>query len=161
MKHLPTLPEYLSSLQVFAGFVLLDLQFSVRCCVGHCLFFCFFSFDRCIACPIIYGFQQFIWHLQTFFYFKLQYLYLLHVLSLLATESLLINQHSWLQNVENKYSFVFWLLHCLSSRFMASGYCFVIFKLECKLTTYHSNMTYVITKLYYSCNMLVLNKLFL
>ena len=46
-----THPDHLNSPLVFSWFVQLNLQFSVQCCVDHCLSVCSFCVGYCIVCP--------------------------------------------------------------------------------------------------------------
>ena len=77
-QELLTLPEHMSSPQVFSGVrVTRSLVFYV-CFVDCRLSFCTFSFDHCVVCSSIYGFWLLLWYLQTLlfnmfslFYFKL------------------------------------------------------------------------------------------
>jgi hypothetical protein len=65
-QELPTLPEHLSSPQVFSGVrVTRSLVLYVRF-VDRCLSLCTFSFCHCVVCSSsIYGFWLPLWYLQT------------------------------------------------------------------------------------------------
>jgi hypothetical protein len=65
-QELLTLPEHLSSSQVFSGVCVTRSLFLCVCFVVRCLFFCTFSFGYCIVCSSsIYGFWLPLWYLQT------------------------------------------------------------------------------------------------
>ena len=61
-----TLPEHLSSPEVFSGVRVTRSLVLYVCFVDRCLSFCAFSFDHCVVCSSsIYGFWLPLWYLQT------------------------------------------------------------------------------------------------
>ena len=60
-----TLPEHLSSPQVFSGIRVTRSLVLWVCFVDRCLSFCTFSFGHCVVCSSsIYGFWLLLWYLQ-------------------------------------------------------------------------------------------------
>jgi hypothetical protein len=64
-QELLTLPEHLSSPQVFCGVRVNRFLALCVCFVDRCLSFCTFSFGHCAVCSLIYGFWLPLWYLQT------------------------------------------------------------------------------------------------
>ena len=67
-----THPDHLNSPLVFSWFVQLNLQFSVQCCVDHCLSVCSFCVGYCIVCPsslviALYVLLRWLLHCLSFF----------------------------------------------------------------------------------------------
>ena len=128
-----THPDHLNSPLVFSWFVQLNLQFSVQCCVDHCLSVCSFCVGYCIVCPslviALYVLLRWLLHCLSFFVgycivcpsslvIALSVLrWLLHCMSFfvgycIVCPSLVIALYVLLR----------WLLHCLS---FFVGYCIV------------------------------------
>jgi hypothetical protein len=65
-QELLTLPEHLSSPQVFSGVRVTRSLVLYVCFVDRCLSFCTFSFGHCVVCSSsIYGLWLPLWYLQT------------------------------------------------------------------------------------------------
>ena len=64
-QELLTLPEHLSSPQVFSGVRVTRSLVIYVCLMDRCLPFCTFSFGHCVVCSSIYGLWLPRWYLQT------------------------------------------------------------------------------------------------
>ena len=70
-EELSTLPEHLSSPQVFSGVRVTRCLVLYVCFVHRCLSFCTCSFGHCVVCSSSkYGFWLTLWYLQTLLYYK-------------------------------------------------------------------------------------------